>query len=186
MNIKGMNKKKKIILIEIALVVSVLLVGVTYSLYTAETDMTSSEQAIAEFVFNANKTDLIEIPLNDLIPGDNKEYNFEVTNNLDTNTSDVTIEYQITLKTAHTIPLTFELYSVTGTETLLFTCNESSGRNPENILECKSPVMSLDHSSQSTNDFRLNVIFPLLYNDVIYANLVDYVDIEIDSWQKLR
>ena len=38
---------------------------------------------------------------------------------------------------------------------------------------------------ESKNNYKLRISFPEEYNDEIYSNLVDYIDIEIKSWQKV-
>ncbi len=176
--------RKKVFIIEVILIALVLFGGITYSLYTSEADIIDEEIEIAQFVFNANKINQIEIPLSNLIPGNNVEYQFSVANNLESKVSEVTVEYQIIISTIHAIPLTYELIHVTDTDEVILTCNETTPRNAEGELECKSPVMQMNHVTSELDNYKLNILFPSIYNDSIYANLVDYVDIEISSWQK--
>ena len=92
----------------------------------------------------------------------------------------------MTIKTFHLVPLNIELYKIDGeTETLLITCDETFSRNEDNELVCNLPIEELDYLKESKNNYKLRISFPKEYNDEIYSNLVDYIDIEIKSWQKV-
>ena len=65
------------------------------------------------------------------------------------------------------------------------TCDENYTRDENKQLLCNSPVQEMGYSREETVNYKLKVIFPEEYNDEIYANLVDYVDVEIKSWQKI-
>jgi len=47
------------------------------------------------------------------------------------------------------------------------------------------PISTLADSEKQVDEYKLKITFPKEYNDVTYSNLVDYLNIEIDSWQKL-
>ena len=72
------------LVIGLGLLILVLLVsGITFSRFRASSSLAITNQFLAKFVFEAEETDDISIPLSDLSPGDSKEYNFSVTNNKD-------------------------------------------------------------------------------------------------------
>ena len=180
--------RNKIIIIIILGILVTFLSGITYSLFNSKANMISANQGIASFIFEANTLDHIDLDLNGLVPGDAREYLFSVTNkNLKNKVSDVTIEYKLILKTYHFMPLTINLYKV-GEEdgTLIGSCDEKSGRNANNELICAMPFGTLENELEQTDDYKLVIEFPIEYNDVSYANLVDYISIEIESWQKIQ
>lgn len=182
-----MKLKKKVRLkIIIMLVCAIVLVcgsGITYSLFTSNTKLIANQE-IAKFIFNAAKTDLIELPIADLNPGDSVDYTFNVANTLDNATSEVTINYQMTIKTYHFMPLEIKLYKVTSEEeTLILTCDETYSRNEDNQLVCNTENQKMSHDTEVLDNYKLEVIFPEEYNSEIYTDLVDYIDIEIKSWQ---
>ncbi len=177
--------RKKIIIAELVLFILFLAAGVTYSIYTSRAELTNTEVEIAQFVFNANKTDAIELPVSSLIPGQVVSHNFSVTNNLDSDVSDVSVEYQILISTLHVIPLRYEITHITDTEEVIVTCDQNNPRNEDGFLVCESPVMGIAYGDLKTENFRIDIIFPAIYNDSSYANLIDYVDLEINSWQKI-
>lgn len=79
--------------------------------------------------------DELNIPLADMYPGVTKDYSFSVTNKQDSKISNVTLNYQIIIKTYHFMPTVIELKKVDGEEeTLVLTCDESFTRNSNNEL----------------------------------------------------
>lgn len=178
--------KKKIYLMIILIMLVTFFSGITYSFFHSNTIMTSSNQGIASFIFEANKTDEIDLNLNNLVPGDSKEYLFSVTNTNEDDISDVTVEYELIIKTYHFIPITIDLYKIKeNKEEFVGTCNETSSRNSNNELVCTMPKSTLINSQKQVDDYKLKINFPIEYNDVSYSNLVDYINIEIESWQKI-
>ena len=177
--------KKTRLKIIVMLVSSIVLIcgsGITYSLFTSSSRLVAN-QKIAQFVFNATKTDVIELPIANLNPGAKSEYKFQVTNNIDNKRSDVTIKYQMTIKTFHFMPLEINLYKE-NEETPLLTCEESS-RNTDNEVVCNTEVQTMDYKLNATDNYKLVIEFPEEYNDDSYTDLVDYIDIEIKSWQAI-
>ena len=179
------DKKTKLKII-VMLVTSIVLIcgsGITYSLFTSSTKAVAN-QKIAKFVFNAAKTDVIELPISNLNPGEKAEYTFQVTNNIDNKRSDVTIKYQMIIKTFHFMPLEINLYK-DGEEAPILTCDETFGRNTDNEVVCRSEIQTMEYALNATDSYKLVVEFPEKYNDDTYMDLVDYIDIEIKSWQAI-
>jgi hypothetical protein len=147
--------------------------------------MKSTDQNIAKFIFNTDKVDQIELPLVDMNPGDNEEYLFSVSNEQQGVISGVSVEYQLKIKTFHLVPLLIKLYKVVeNEEELVLTCDESYERSTNNELICTTLIMEMGYSSSVLDNYKLVVEFPIEYNGEEYANLVDYISLEINSWQK--
>ena len=101
--------------------------------------------------------------------------------------SNVSVEYQMIIKTYHFVPLLIELYKLDGeTEELILTCDETYTRNLDNELICNSPIQEMSHSLEKLDNYKIKIEFPEEYNDAMYAGLVDYINIEIKSWQKME
>lgn len=155
--------------------------GITYSAFNS--DLTSyADQDLAKFVFETESLDALNLTLTDIVPGTTKDYNFSITNNSNSIKSDVTINYQLTIKTYHLIPLTIELYD--STNTLLLTCDETYSRNENNELVCNSDIFEMSYDTNKTDDYTIRLSFPSDYNSESYSSLVDFIDVEIKSWQK--
>lgn len=172
--------KKKIVILTV-LIMFFLTTGVTYSLYTSSKDI-NIESSLASFIVDVKKTDNIDIPLSDIKPGTELVYDFSVSNNSKDKASDVFIIYNITLNTMHLMPLDINLYD--GNGNLVFTCNEENTRNIRNELECKSNDIEMAYDKDIKDNYTLKVKFDSLYNESSYADLVDYINLKVDSYQK--
>lgn len=177
--------KHKVLLIAGMVLLILFGFGITYSFFHSASTLRSPDQNIAKFLFNAENLDYLEIPLIDLKPGDIKEYTFSVSNSEADTLSDVTIEYQMIVKTYHLAPLMIELYKADGeNEELILNCDETYTRNENNELICNTPIQEMDYSSVKLDSYKLKVTFPSQYNSEEYIDLVDYINMEIKSWQK--
>lgn len=174
--------KKRITLIILFGILNILLVGVTYSFFTSEAKFFAN-QDIAKFVFDAQETSTISVPITDLNPGDSASYTFEVTNNVDDVVSQVSINYQCIIKTYHLMPLEIKLFKTGNVEELVLTCDETFGRDTDNQVVCNSLVQKMDYDVKSSDTYRLDISFPEKYNSEDYKELVDYINIDIRSWQ---
>ena len=178
--------KYKVLIVLFALALLLFGSGITYSIFYSEAGGIV-DQKIAKFVFDAQKLDNLSLTIDDLYPSSSKEYLFSVSNNYQATKSDVTLEYQMTIKTFHFMPLVIELYKITdNNEELLLTCNEEQfSRNQENELVCNSAVQQMAYDEEVLDNYKIKVTFPAEYNTLEYTELVDFLDVEIKSWQKL-
>lgn len=172
----------KVMMILLIIVFFVLSLGLTYSYFNSSSNLSTVDQRLAHFVFDTETLDRLELPLIDLTPGVVNSYNFSISNTTDDVTSDVTIEYELTILTPHFTPLIIQLYKE---EELIMTCDESYSRNDNNELVCNSSIQELSHDDEYTHDYVLKVTFDDNYSDEIYSNLIDYINIEIKSYQKV-
>lgn len=173
---------KKIVIIAILVVCILIGVGITYSMYISEAN-TNTSIALASFVFDADRKENINIPISNINPGDDLKYAFSVSNNSQNKRSDVTIKYNIIIKTMHFIPLDIELYD--GEDNLILTCDETSQRNSLNEIECQTDDVTMSYIENIKDDYYLKVTFPEEYNTIEYSSLVDYINLEINSRQKI-
>lgn len=176
--------KNRLFIIISLFVIFLFTTVITYSFFNDKTSL-EVDQEIAQFVFESKKTNHIDVNLFDLSPGDSEEYVFSITNKDSTNVSDVTVNYHINISTYHFMPLDIKLYKIVdGNENLIMTCDESYSRDEDNNLICNSPVMDMPYSSESLDTYKLSVSFPEEYSGYEYADLVDYITVNIKSWQK--
>ena len=174
---------KKIIIIIILIICISIGVGITYSAYKIEASTKTNLVSLATFVFDTDKKDLINIPISDIKPGDDLEYKFSVSNSSKDKKSDVTIKYNIILKTMHFIPLDIKLYDKE--DNLVLTCDETTKRNELNELECTTEDIIMPYVEDITDEYKLKLNFSNEYNDIEYSSLVDYINLEIKSSQKI-
>lgn len=174
--------KHKVLIILTLFCLIICFTRITYSFFNSEASFLTTNMRIAEFIFETKRTNHIELDFTNLKPGDTNEFYFEVTNTKDNIITNVTTEYQITIKTFHFMPLLIELYK---DNDIVMTCDEDYSRNTDNALVCNSDIWELSHNSSKTDNFKIKVSFPQEYNSYDYTELVDYIDLDISSWQKI-
>ena len=174
--------RKKIIIILILLSFITLASSATYSYFTSGAIVSTIDQKIAKFILDSESFDNLEIPLSNMNPGDTKEINFSISNNKEEKTSEVTIGYILTIKTPHYIPLIIELYK---DDDKVMTCDESYSRNDDNEIVCHTKEQVLSKDNQLTDNYKLKITFDKKYNDYSYSDLIDYIKVEINSYQKV-
>lgn len=180
-----MKKNKVFILISLILFL-IAGAGVTYSILLSNGDGDPIDKNIAKFVFNTETLDELEISLIDMKPGDSNEYLFSVSNGDAEAISSVIVEYQLTIKTYHFVPLEIELYKIVNEEdVLILDCDETYSRNTENELVCNSANQELGYSVEQFDNYKLIINFPSEYDEDTYSNLADFINLEISSWQKI-
>lgn len=175
--------KKKIFIVVLIFIGIILTVGIVYSAFSSPADLSTKDQKVAKFIFEAKQQEQVEIPLSSLKPGAKEEYLFSVTNTNNLKVSNVTINYQIIVKTFHYMPLEIRLFKGNATDAILI-CDESYSRDEDNVLICNSPVQELKHNEKGIDSYKLEVNFPKNFNSEEYSDLVDFIDLEIKSWQK--
>lgn len=175
------NNKIKIIII--MFFISIMVLG-TFALYTSSANLKIEDQKLAAFMFDAKKEDSLEIPLVDLKPGDSKDYNFSVTNRNDDIASDVVIGYEVIIKTYLYMPLDITLYK--DNDEYVGECTNKSSRGEKNELICTMPIDELHFDDEGEINYKLNISFDEEYDDLIYSGLVDFINLEIKSWQKIK
>ena len=177
--------KYKVVIILFLGILILMLSGVTYSVFTSSALLDVEDQDLAKFIFETEMTDQIHLPLTNVTPGETIDYPFSVTNTKDGVTSNVTVSYTLTLKTFHFMPLTIEIYRVNENgEEKIMTCDETYGRNSQNEIVCNSNEIEMSHNVENKDDYILRITHPEEYNGSSYADLVDFIDLEISSVQK--
>lgn len=173
--------KKKISII--VLLLFIILGGkITFSTYTSNTK-TTTDLSLANFVVDAKKLDHIDVDLSEINPGDTIKYLFSVSNGSQEKASDVTIVYNIIVKTMHFMPINIELYDKE--DKLIMNCDESYNRNAGNELVCMTDDIEMSYLEDVKHDYYLNIEFPTEYSSYEYASLIDYLNVQIKSHQKM-
>lgn len=169
-------KKKVLIIIIMFMLISVT--GITYSLYT---NMIKKEVPIslASFSVGVERKTTLDIDLSDLEPGSINRYDFSVLNNIDESMSDVSISYNIVLKTGNYIPLKIKLYD--SSDNVLLDSENGPITDDELVLKTEDIVMP--YSKSVKNDYSLEVVFPEEYSGEEYSGLVDYISLTIEAGQ---
>lgn len=181
-----MQKKSRILVIIVLLIFIIYGCGITYSIFNAGKNFSSVNEKTAQFIFNSEKTDHLEFDLSTLTPGETEEYHFKVTNTDEEQRSEVTINYFFAIKTYHFMPLDIRLYKVIDEEEVeIINCDETYSRDKNNYLICNSKTEEMKYSSEESDEYVLKVTFLKEYDNAIYSDLVDFIALDIKSFQKI-
>lgn len=186
------NKKrfKSIIfasLMLLILVVMIFLVPTTLSKYTTSTN----SSADVEVAFYLLKTDYqtSSVLLDEIAPRNEPYiYNFTISNFNSTKRTETNLEYDLSIKTTTNLPLSYDLYLN----------SNYTDANADQIITEKSTIQDdygtyfnmfstntkyFSHSYDETNRYQLVVYFPETYIDEMYQDIVDLIEIRIESRQ---
>lgn len=161
--------------------------GLTYSIFNSSVLIQSNNLNVASFIFDSKNLNDFQINLTNMSPGDQIEHDFQVTNNFDNQSSDVSLRYQIAMSTYHFIPLNINIYTIEEDETLtlFLSCHDEEFRGDDNVLLCNSEVRDMKFGEVELHNYKIIIDFLEEFNTEEYANLVDFLDIEINSWQRI-
>ena len=190
------EEKRRFLLIMILLVLTLFLafhlLGKAYSSYHTKAKLNANiERAL--YIFNQEKMDF-NIDFNQIIPSDEPYvYKFSISNFNNIKSSDVDLDYSLSVKTTTNLPITLELYR-----------NQNhDDNNAVNILTKKETKQDSDkawyniygptdkylmkYNEKTTDIYTLVVNFPKVYaNDTTYADNIEYIGVEITSKQVIE
>ena len=158
----------------------------TYSKY--ETDaMGRTDVETAYYVINAEyQNDTIK--MFDLVPSNNQYvYTFSVANNKDGKRLETRLKYNLKIRATTNLPLTYELYKIVNSEDVVFKTAD------EVILDDYGTYFRhistedeyFSYIYDETNYYKLVVNFPEEFNNSQYQDIVEFMEIIIDSKQLL-
>lgn len=181
-------KKKQIILILLIVYILIFGVNTTYSMYNSRRD-SKVELSFAKIIFNNEELNNLSIPINNLVPGKEIVYKFKISNNKDGIRSEINIGYSIVVETFKIMPVQIELWNADG---MVLVCDEENfSRNVENKLICDTEEKVLSYNEDKEDEYSLKISFSdkdnedMLWNEE-YADLIDFIDIKINSYQLVK
>lgn len=188
-----MKKNKvavKLIITCISLIIIITLILTTMARYESQGD-SIGEIEVALYVLNADYQSM-NLKLDNMIPKDQPYiHNFSVSNYNDTERTDVELEYTLSIRTTTNLPLTYELY-------LNENYNAPSATNiiTQNTIEADSDgtyfrtittdTKTFGYIQNETNIYQLLVYFPTTYSSVQYQDIVESIEIIINSRQVIN
>ena len=188
------SKRKFLLISKINILIIVLLllikiIPVTLSKYQSS-GVGNMNSNIAFYLLSADYL-TEKLKLTDLIPSDNPYiYTFTIGNEKDSKTSEVDIEYVLSIVTTTNLPLRYELYKN----------SDYQDSSSVNLITDSNSVVELDSdgtyfqtftfeteklyfSNPTTNTYTLVVYFDKSNNDSKYQNVVESIKIIVDSKQ---
>lgn len=177
-------------LLVVILLVSIFLIPTTFSKYVSQT----SSNAKAKVAFYLLKTDYQTnvVLLDEIAPrNDPYTYIFTVSNFDGSKRAETNMQYDLVIRTTTNLPLKYELYL----NSLYTDANAENAITNEEVIQdddgtyfnrFTADTKYFNHSYSETNTYQLVVYFPETYVDNKYQDIVDSIEITVDSKQVME
>ena len=184
-----MKKKnsKKIFLIKIFLILFCVfsiffVVKNTISKYETKAKATGNVQAAMYIVKEGYQT--MNINLGSLVPrSEPYEYIFSISNYDGTNRAEVNLQYDLKIVTTTNLNLSYELYLNDGTDNIILTDNIEADEDGTYFKNMTTETKSFGFDKDEMNVYKLVVYFPEIYKDIKYQDIIEGVEIQVNSKQ---
>ncbi len=180
----------KVVFLCVVLVITLIALPYTYSRYESEADV-DFVSTVAYYVLEADKI-THNIKIDSLIPSDEPYvYQFSVANHDGENRLETRLEYDLTIRTTTNLPLEYELYlnedhTDPGATDVIVSDDVVADEDGMYFREMTVARSYFNYAYDETNEYTLLIFFPLAYMSHEYQNILENIEIEIDSRQIIR
>ena len=187
-----MNKRKKILYAKLVIFILCLIIVLrifTLILSRYESEATSNANVdIAFYLLNEDFQDMT-LNLAKIFPQDDAYiYTFSIGNEKGTETAEIDMTYDLKIRTTTNLPLTYELYmnqnyEEEGAKSILETNEIKQDEDGTYFREMTTKQEELLFEEPKTNIYSLVVHFPSNYNTVDYQEIIEMLEITVESRQ---
>ena len=180
------DKKKFIkfnrITIVLVLIFILLILGRTFSSF--QTDGKGKANLDIAFYVLDTKTQSEDIKMFEIAPdGQDYVYSINVSNFKNNKTSEVDLEYELTLVTTTNLPVKYEIYLSDSTDNIITSKEIYQDEDGMYFYKFHTPKKNFTHDVKQTDNYKLVVNFPEQYKSSEYQDLLESATIYIDSKQ---
>ena len=177
----------KLIIIILCFIVVIQIFTLTISRYESN----SNSNADIDIAFYLLKEDYKSMTLNlgKIVPRvEPYVYNFEITNEENGNIAETDLEYSLEIKTTTNLPLSYKLYmnedyTNEGAKDIITSDVTEKDEDGTYFRTLKTDNQIFIHSTAMSNVYTLVINFPIGYNTEEYQNIIDSIEINVDSKQ---
>ena len=186
------NKKNKRVFVKaLILIFCVIIITRLFVLILARYESMSNSVANVDMAFYLLKDDYktMTTNLDSLLPQDDAYiYNFSIGNQEGTQRAEVDLEYELTIRTTTNLPLTYELYmnqkyTDSGAKNIITENKIEADEQGTYFRKLLTDKVSLSYKVATTNQYQLVVHFPKEYNTENYQDIIELIEITVDSHQ---
>ena len=190
------NKRRSIIIVKLlisllSLILIVILISRTLSKY--ETSATAQANIQAAFYLLSDDYKSMNIKLGMLEPrAEEYSYTFSVSNNDNAKRTETSLEYDLKIITTTNLPLIYELYMVkdgdntTGRVNAITNEEVSPDEYGTYFRTISTSTETFGHQKNETNIYTLVVHFPEEYRQIQYQDIIESIEIKVDSRQLIE
>lgn len=184
------NKNKiKVFFIILSFFLVVYIIISTFSKYTSNASSNPDIQTAVYLLKEDHQS--MNISLNSMLPGQTPYvYNFSISNNDGVNRLETNLEYYLKIKTTTNLPLEYELflnqdYQNPSSTNIIKTNVVEQDSDGTYFRKIETDKKNFGFISNEQNIYTLVIYFDSQYNNINYQNIIESIEIEIDSKQVL-
>ena len=175
----------------VILVLCLLIIARIFVLVLSKYESISNSYANVDIAFYLLNEDFQTMTLNlaSLLPQDNAyTFEFSIGNQAGEEIAEVDIEYELSLRTTTNLPLTYELYM-----NELYTDEGATNIIKENTVDLDehgtyfrtmtTEKINLPYTERKTNLYQLVVYFPADYDQEMYQDIIELLEINVNGQQ---
>ncbi len=184
----NVSRTKKRILNVFIIFFSILFLFLIFSKTGAIFQTKTEGEAKLDIAFYCIEEDFqsMNLKLEDIVPRSASYiYNFTVSNNNGSKRTETALTYDLTLRTTTNLPLDFKLFDINSSPVQIST--EVIGLDDDNTYfrTITVPQREFGFVNNETDSYRIEINFPAEYNLEHYQDIIELVEINVDSKQKI-
>ena len=185
------KKLKRLYAKLIILVLSLLIIARIFVLVLSKYESISNSYANVDIAFYLLEEDYKTMTLNlaSLLPQDNAyTFEFSIGNQAGDEIAEIDLEYELTLRTTTNLPLTYQLYmnqqyTDDGATNIIKENTVDYDENGTYFRTMTTDKITLPYTKGVTNLYQLVVYFPANYNQEIYQDIIELLEINVNGQQ---
>ncbi len=183
----ALNKKKiagTLIFLIIVLGITLLVLQRTGAIFQTTTE----SEASLDIAFYCIEEDYqsMTLKLDDIIPRTAPyTYNFSVSNNNGTKRTETNLTYDLTIRTTTNLPINFSLYDTNNGATLIGIETITQDDDNTYFRYINIPQREFGFVNNQTDNYRISIVLPTTYRSDEYQDIIELVEINVDSKQKI-
>lgn len=187
-----MNKKLKILYTKLVILILCFLILMRIvTLVLSKYESQANSIANVDIAFYLLKEDYKKMTLNldSLFPqNDAYVYTFTIGNQEGEKIAEIDMVYDLTIRTTTNLPLTYELYenqlyTDSGATNIIKTNNIEQDEYGTYFRIITTETENLNYKEPKTNTYQLVIHFPANYNTINYQNIIEAIEINVNSHQ---
>ena len=181
------NKKlaQRIVIVLILFCILILLINIikiTFSRYES-TATSNSNIPVAFYVLN-DDFQTMSLKLDSIVPSSNPYiYNFTISNSNGEEICDTDMEYTLKIRTTTNLPLEYSLYMNQSNNNIIQQDKIEKDENGTYFRILEIPKENFTYKEEKTNKYQLIVKFDEKYNTIDYQDIIERIEIIVDSKQ---
>ena len=185
--VKKRNKNKvfliKMLIFLFSLIIVFFLVKGTFSRFSSDASVVGSLSTAMYIVSEGYES--MNLKLDEILPrSEPYEYSFSISNFKGANRAEVNLEYELKIVTTTNLPLTYELYLNNDDTTNIITSDIISRDEHETYFRIlTTEKKTFGYTEDESNLYKLVIYFPETYRDIKYQDVIEGIEIQVNSSQ---